>query len=109
MAKTKVPGTAGRKPFEPTPEQRQLVTNLVGIGLPEHQIRQAIPWGKEDGKPLDKRTFDKAFAVELERGQAIGDMKLRKRLYDAAVEDGNIAALIFLAKTRLGLKETQVV
>ena len=99
--------TAGRKAFEPTSEQRQIVVNLVGIGLPQHQIRQAIPWSKDDGKPLDKRTFDKAFAIELDRGVAIADMRLRKRLFDEAVEHGNIAALIFLHKARLGMREVQ--
>lgn len=92
-------------PFVPTPEQRKLVRNLAGIGCRNADILLCLDWGRPDGKPISEGTLLKHFRGELERGRAVADMQLRRRVYDLAME-GDRTLLIFLCKTRLGMKET---
>ena len=98
----------GRPPFEPTAEQRKLVNSLAGIGCTNDELLECIPWGKEDGKPIDEKTLLKHFKPELKRGRSLAAMTLKKRAYDMAAA-GDKTMLIFLMKTKLGYSETQKV
>lgn len=98
----------GGKSFEPTPEQRQLVQNLSGFGLPQDRILQAIPWGTNDGLPITKPTLHKHFRAELDRGIALANMRAMKALHEMIAEK-SLGAICFYLKTQCGWKETVAV
>lgn len=95
----------GRRPFTPTPEQRQLVQNMAGIGIRQEDIVHCLPPIMEGGKPISLPTLRKYFAEELGRGNSLARMRLARRAFDMAM-DGHPAMLIFLLKVRLGWSET---
>jgi hypothetical protein len=68
---------AGRKPFEPLKEQRELVKLLVGSGRPQESICAGII-NPETGKPISVETFQKAFAHEIEVGRSEMDALIAK-------------------------------
>lgn len=111
---TKRTGTIARdekgrtKEFEPTPEQRAMVMKLTGIGCTMEDIQQVVPWGRPDDQPISLVTMRKHFKAELKRGRPIADSRLRGKMFDSAMK-GNTAVLLFFARARLGMKETQVV
>lgn len=92
--------TRGRKPFEPTPEQRKLVLTLCGYGVPEITIANELK--------IDPKTLRKCFREELDHGMAKANMLVAESLFKKALGDGNgsVAAAIFWAKTRLCWRET---
>ncbi len=87
----------GRKPYNPTTAQRNSVAVWASIGTP-HDV-MAAQLG------IAKMTLEKAFAHELKNGKAITDKAVAKSLYQKAIT-GNVAAMIFWCKTRLGWRET---
>jgi hypothetical protein len=89
---------AGRKPFEPTDIQRSMVFNLAAVGIPQKQIA--------DRAGIDHKTLLKYFRAELDRGLAEGNVLIADGLFKKA-RQGDIAALIFLAKVRLGWTDRQ--
>ena len=86
------------KPHEPTPKALRQVYALSRYGVPQDAICAAIE--------VSLPTLHKYYRNELDRGMAAALMKLGKALFERAVVDRDTAALIFLGKTRLGLKET---
>jgi hypothetical protein len=54
------PGRCGRKSFVATPEQRNNVKILVGLGVPQAMICQLVV-NPQTGKPLDEGTLKKHF------------------------------------------------
>ena len=64
-----VAGRSGRKMFVPSPEQRNIVRNLVGLGMPQKQICRLVI-NRQTQKPLDHKTLRKHFAHEIAIGTA---------------------------------------
>lgn len=60
--------------FEPTEEQKQNVVILVGLGVPQEQIRYLIR--RPDGKPIDVKTLRKRFKEEL----TLGEVRLKSQV-----------------------------
>ena len=62
------PGRSGRKSFVATPEQRNNVKILVGLGVPQAMICQLVV-NPQTGKPLDEGTLKKAFSTRNRGGR----------------------------------------
>jgi len=95
------------EPFVPTETQRAQVLTLIGWGATIEQVAQKLV--------LSPTTVDKYFRNEIEQGWDLANLQLYSALWRAAmpgkdakgnVKIGNIAALIFLAKNRLGMSDT---
>jgi hypothetical protein len=114
------PGRSGRKSFVATPEQRNNVKILVGLGVPQAMICQLVV-NPQTGKPLDEGTLKKHFPREI----AVGAAELHARMGSFMVanifgmtppagtqpiknESSRAMLSIFFAKTRMGWKETVV-
>src|ERR1700726_1519240 len=69
------PGRSGRKSFVATPEQRNNVKILVGLGVPQAMICQLVV-NPQTGKPLDEGTLKKHFPREI----AVGVAELHARM-----------------------------
>lgn len=89
----------GRKAFVPTPTDRKQVEVLAAAGVPHLDIALCIQGG------IGKKTLAKYFAEELRIGGIKANAAIAGRLYTLAMS-GNVAALIFWAKTRIGWRET---
>lgn len=87
----------GRKPYRPTAAQRKSVSVWASIGTP-HAV-MAAQLG------IAEMTLEKHFVSELKDGKAITDNAVAKSLYQKALT-GNVPAMIFWCKTRLGWRET---
>jgi hypothetical protein len=114
------PGRCGRKSFVATPEQRNNVKILVGLGVPQAMICQLVV-NPQTGKPLDEGTLKKHFPREI----AVGAAELHARMGSFMVanifgmtppagtqpiknESSRAMLSIFFAKTRMGWKESGV-
>src|ERR1700686_2501417 len=86
-----------RPRFQPSQAQRNEVKNMAGIGMSQDCIAGVL----EIAPKTLRRYFDK----ELRKGKSEGDARLHQALYKSATE-GNVVALIFLAKVRLGMRES---
>ena len=87
-----------RPKFTPTVEQRKQVKALAAYGISQDEIAKYI-----DVAP---KTLRKHFRRELELGIIDAKARIANKLYQIATTgNGNVAALIFLAKTRLGWRE----
>jgi hypothetical protein len=115
-----VAGRSGRKMFVPTPEQRNTVRSLVGLGIPQKQICRLVV-NRQTQKPLDHKTLRKHFAHEITIGTAelhllIGKFMLATILGTpppagtVAIHDeqSRTSLLMFFARTRMGWTETVV-
>ncbi len=83
--------------FHPTEHQRQTAFMLFGLGATDKQV------GRHLG--ISHSTVALAFAEEREFGWDMANLKLYGKLWEKAVVKGDIAALIFLAKNRLGMRD----
>lgn len=92
-----------RPPFNPTPEQRKLVLDLAAATVSEDEIRQIVPWGQV--RPIDGKTLRKHFSGELERGHAMSNARVKRKLHEL-IDQGNVAATIFYLKARCGWSES---
>lgn len=92
----------GRPKFEPTDEERKLVENLSGAGVPVKSIATLV----RDG--IDDKTLMKHFRRELDVGKARANATIGKTLFNQAV-GGNISAAIFWAKSQMGWSEKQII
>jgi hypothetical protein len=97
----------GNKPFKPTPEQRQQVTDLAGFGIKQADIAKVIY--KANGKPLKRATLRKYFKTELETGGVTANSRVAQSLFEKAIGNGNgsTAAAIFWMKARAGWKDRE--
>lgn len=100
---------AGRKPFTPTKEQRNMVQAMTGYGIPQEDICLVIH-NPITGKPIDGKTLRRAFRTEINTGTVIANSKVAESLYNKALGTGQgaVTAAIFWLKTRAGWKEVQV-
>lgn len=95
----KAKGKPGRKPWIPTAQERQLVERCVALGFTQAQIAGVV--GKSESA-IYTHCKD-----ELANGAAKVNAKVGGKLIQKALA-GDIAALIFFAKTRLGMSEKQL-
>ncbi|MEO5326872.1 MAG: hypothetical protein H7829_01350 [Magnetococcus sp. THC-1_WYH] len=89
---------AGQPSFEPYPEERALVEQLSGRGVPIKSISTMIRDGISDN------TLSKHFARELAVGKAKACAEVAGKLFEMAI-GGNVTACIFWCKTQMGWKE----
>src|SRR3982751_6740596 len=85
-----------RKAHAPTPESRKQVETMSGLLLPHDDIASILG--------ISDETLRKHYRAELDVGRAKGNLTTTDRLHKKA-KDGNVAALIFLAKVRMGWSE----
>lgn len=93
---TKSKGKPGRKPKQRSDETARMVESMAQYGLPQDQICAVVG--------MCKHTLEKLYREELDRGAAVANLKVAKRLYSKAVDEGDTSALIFWAKCRLRWK-----
>jgi hypothetical protein len=86
----------GRPAFTPDDEQRRIVKELAGVGLPQPMIARIIGVAKE--------TLYKYFEEELHLGAAEATGAIAKTLYAKAI-GGDTASLIFWLKCRANWAE----
>ncbi len=91
---------AGRKPFEPTDDERKQVEIISGYGLPLEQIAVLI----RDG--IDADTLRKYFATELKSGKAKANAQVGKTLFQKVMA-GDTTAAIWWSKTQMRWSEVQ--
>lgn len=95
---------AGRPSFKPTDEQRALVEQVAGYGLPEAQIAALVCID------IDADTLRKHFKQELAQGRARANSEIGKTLYQKAI-GGDTASLIWWTKAQMrwtSLQQIQV-
>jgi len=85
-----------RVAFKPSEPLRQKVRYLSGLGIPQDDIAKIV-----DCSP---KTLRKHFRRELDRGAAEGIATVAGYLF-AAAKAGNVAAQIFIMKSRAGWRE----
>ncbi len=90
----------GRPPFEPTEEQRRIVSVMAAGGFQQLAIAHALG--------ISDATLRKYFADELEGGGAKAHASVVANLFKQATKDDPraTAAAIFWTKTRLGWKDS---
>ena len=86
----------GRPPFEPSDQQRQQVQTLAGAGNESDVIAAVIG--------ISEPTLRKYFWPELVQGRLLGRAANTQRLI-ASARKGNVTAMIWLDKTRYGVRE----
>ena len=89
----------GRPAFEPTDEDRELVSKMTAVGIPQESQCLVVAGGITD------KTLRKHFRHELDTAKVTANTAVGGKLFSKAME-GDTAALIFWAKTQMGWKET---
>lgn len=82
---------------KPTDELRKQVTSAVIAGVQQDTIAKIVG--------IAPMTLRKHYRDELDYGSDRANSEIAKTLYQQAL-DGNVGALIFWAKTRMGWRET---
>ena len=90
---------SGRKKFQPSQQDRKLVEDLSGMGIPLEQIACLI------GDGISVKTMYKYFEKEMTLGKANANTQVAKTLFKKAV-DGDTVSAIWWTKARMGWKET---
>ncbi|KKM90279.1 hypothetical protein LCGC14_1240100 [marine sediment metagenome] len=75
---------------------------MIAVGIPQESVAMVI----RDG--IDPKTLREHFRHELDTAMIKAHGKIGGKLFAMALA-GNVSALIFIAKTRLGWKEVQVI
>jgi len=81
-----------------TAEDRKLVEEMSGYGVPFENIASLIGGG------IERNTLTKHFKTELMQGKAKANSKIGNTLFQKAM-DGDTSALIFWAKTQMRWRE----
>ncbi len=99
----------GRPKFQPTQEQRELVTALARIGTRQDIIAGLVKDSRD--RPISGPTLRRAFRAELDQAEVIANARVAASLYQTATDPRGgmkaTVAAIFWCKTRLGWRETQ--
>ena len=82
---------------KPTAKDRKTAEAMSGYGIRQEVIACVIG--------VSEPTLRKYYRKELDRGDGEMQEKIGKALFDKAIVDKDTASLIFLAKTRIGLRE----
>jgi hypothetical protein len=93
----------GRPQFTPTDDNRLSVRTMIGFGMPQDRIRQAII-NPATGRPISMSTLAIAFKDEIEAGGAEMD-ELVAKSHRKQIESGNTVATIWYQKNRWGWKD----
>lgn len=80
-------------------ETARIVKAMARHGIPQKTISKIIGVAND--------TLRKLYIEDFHEGMEQGNGKLLETLFDMAVNQRNVACLIFACKTRLGMKETQ--
>ena len=88
----------GRPAFEPTEAQRENVANMVACGITQEQIALFLD--------IDVKTLCKHFRREIDTAATVANAKVGKSLFVKAVS-GDVGAMVWWTKTRMGWKEKQ--
>lgn len=88
----------GRPKYEPTDADRAKVKEFALAGYRDCDIAEHLG--------ISESTVEKYFRPELDYGRFEANAKIAGTLYEEAIQNRDITALIFLAKTRLGWRET---
>lgn len=94
----------GYQRFKPTPEQRKIVKELSGYGIPHADICRMVIFNPQTGKPLDDKTLRLHFRRELDAGHVEANSEVAKSLF-AQAKAGNVTAAIWWTKARMGWSE----
>ena len=92
--------TVGRPALVPTPEERQIVEELSGLGIPQEQIASAVRGG------IDKVTLYKYFRMELDEGKRKMNAKVAKRAWQR-IEEGSDKILELWLRTQCRWSNTE--
>lgn len=95
-AQAEQPRSAGRPPWEPTPEQRKLATNLAGIGVTTVDIARILE--------ISENTLIKHLLPELELGRSQANAVVAGKLFQQ-IQGGNFAAIQFWMRVKMGWVE----
>ena len=90
----------GKPPFEPTEDERNLVTQMAMVGIPQTDIALVI----RDG--IAPKTLRTHFRRELDTAKVKANAKVGGILFKKILA-GDTTAAIFWAKTQMGWKEKQ--
>ena len=97
--------------FQPSPEQRELVRMLSGIGTRAAEICLLVK-NPATGKPIDEKTLRLRFREELDEGMVQANARVGKTLFQFATDPKggpkSVTAAIFWMKCRAGWKETVI-
>ena len=97
--------------FQPSPEQRELVRMLSGIGTRAAEICLLVK-NPATGNPIDEKTLRLRFREELDEGMVQANARVGKTLFQFATDPKGgmkaVTAAIFWMKCRAGWKETVV-
>ena len=88
--------------FEPTGDQRRIVEQLAGLGVPQPDMCALVLDAR--GKPICDRTLRKYFARELAQGEVSANSRVAQSLLRKATGGDTIAAIFWL-KCRARWKE----
>ena len=89
-------GKTGRPEYVPSQKERETVKALAGMGNSTDDIAEFVG--------ITAPTLRKHFYMELQQGRSQGRVRNTKRLQDMAAK-GNVTAMIWLDKTRYGIRE----
>lgn len=95
--------------FKPTDEQRKLVRQLAGVGIPHESIRLLVKDANDNAVSQD--TLVRHFGPELEEGKVATIAQVAGKLVATALGAPSPQATtsqIFYLKTQAGWKETAV-
>ena len=95
--------------FKATPEHRKMVAAAYAMGMKQDDICQLIR--STNDKPVDTKTLRKYFGLELHKGRAQLEYKLRGTAAQVACDTNHpkFATMnIWMQKTLLGINETNI-
>lgn len=97
----KIKGKNGRGvKHEPTDANRQKVSSMAAIGIPQEDIARVLD--------IDDETLRQYYRDELDKASIIANSQIGGQLYKKAMS-GDTASIIFWCKTRMGWKESSSV
>lgn len=83
----------GRKRIERDPELAKKVQLMAQYGLPQEDIARLID--------MSRPTLCRLYRKELDKGVAYANMRVGQKLFELCM-NGDVTAMIFWAKTRMG-------
>jgi DNA-binding XRE family transcriptional regulator len=89
----------GKPPYEPGPEQRNLVAIASASGMKQEDIAKALG--------IDKKTLRKHFREELDEGHAKVLASIKMTAYQMALSGNQPAMTMFILKTQCGWREVE--
>ena len=88
----------GRPPYQPTDKSRAEVSALVSFGTRHQDICNYLK--------IDHKTLTKYYQRELDTGHTMANAAVARTLYQQAVQQQNVTAMIFWLKTRARWRES---